>query len=463
MSRQIDRRTFLGLLGKGLAALSFPLLGCAGQIQEREPNIIIFMADDMGYGDISCYDGWIKTPNLERLAAEGMLFTDYHAGAPVCTPTRAALLTGRYQQRAGLPGVIYASRQRNRHQGLQLKEITFAEVARDVGYATAVFGKWHLGYQEQFNPTHQGFDEFRGYVSGNIDYFSHIDGIGVYDWWADSEKVREEGYSTHLINHHAVQFIEAHRDQPFCLYVAHEAPHYPYQGPHDDPIREEGRQIREDRNPEQVHRAYREMVEEEDRGMGQILETLDRLGLSQNTFLFFCSDNGALPYGSNGKLRGWKGSVWEGGHRVPAIARWPGHVKPGSTTDALTICLDVMPTILELTGGTLPKSHQLDGKSLLPVVLQNASRDDRWLFWGYDGQQGVRHGHWKLVRNVKDQVGAHPRLGVGLYNLADDIGEQQNLVEQYPDRAGQMLQALGDWEKDVLGNATLQSINNGTE
>ncbi len=446
-------------MGKGLAALSVPLLSCTAQEETQKPNIIIIMADDLGYGDISCYDGWIDTPNLDRLASEGMKFTDYHAGAPVCSPTRVGLLTGRYQQRAGLPSVIYASRQRNRHQGLKSEEVTFAEIARQAGYATGVYGKWHLGYQEKYNPVHQGFDEFRGYVSGNVDYFSHIDGIGVHDWWDENEKIHEEGYVTYLINEHAVQFIGDNQKNPFCLYVAHEAPHFPYQGPDDEPFRQEGRQIREEREPDQVKRAYREMVQAMDQGVGQILETLDRLNLSEDTFLFFCSDNGALSYGSNGDLRGWKGSLWEGGHRVPAIAWWPGRIPAGSTTDALTICLDVMPTIAALTGAEVPAGHSPDGESLLPVVLRNEPPEDRWLFWEYEGQQAVRYGDWKLLRDVEDRVGARKRLGIALYNLAEDPGETTNLAAKYPDRAQSMLQALGGWQEDVFTGATIQIMN----
>ncbi|MBD3276040.1 MAG: sulfatase-like hydrolase/transferase, partial [Candidatus Marinimicrobia bacterium] len=332
MSRKFNRREFLKTCTAGVAALAVPTISLNAASGTARPNIIIIMADDLGYGDLSTYGGWIETPALDRMAEEGMKFTDYHASAPVCSPTRTALLTGRYQQRAGIPGVVYAGRDNNRHQGLRLHELTFAEVAKEAGYATGVFGKWHVGYQEKFNPVHQGFDEFRGYVSGNVDYFSHIDGIGVHDWWDENEKIHEEGYVTHLINDHSVQFIRDHQDEPFCLYVAHEAPHFPFQGPDDEAIREEGNPGREDRDPERVKRAYTEMVQVMDDGIGQILDTLQELDLAENTFVFFCSDNGALSFGSNGDLRGWKGSLWEGGHRVPAIAWWPGKVEPGSTT-----------------------------------------------------------------------------------------------------------------------------------
>jgi arylsulfatase A-like enzyme len=256
-----------------------------------------------------------------------------------------------------------------------------------------------------------------------------------------------------------VQFIRDHQNEPFCLYVAHEAPHFPFQGPDDEAIREEGNPGREDRDPERVKRAYTEMVQVMDDGIGQILDTLEELKLAENTFVFFCSDNGALSFGSNGNLRGWKGSLWEGGHRVPAIAWWPGKVQPGTTTDALTITMDVMPTIAELAGHTFPPEHEIDGRSLLPVLLHGEKYADRWLFWEYEEQQSARHGQWKLLRNVFDDVGGRPRLGVGLFNLAEDPSETTNLAEQYPERTKSMIAALGDWYQDVFEEMAIQPMN----
>ena len=280
-----------------------PAIGDRPAVPARpRPNIVVIMADDLGYGDLSSYDGWIETPALDALAAEGLRLTDFHSSGAVCSPTRAGLLTGRYQQRAGIPNVIYANPDWNRHHGLQPRETTIAERMQAEGYATGIVGKWHLGYRVETNPLRHGFDVFRGYVSGNVDYFSHVDGFGNHDWW-DGETNREEpGYVTHLINEHAVAFIEeqAATDAPFFLYVAHEAPHFPYQGPDDAAFRVVGERIPETREPEQVRRAYREMVEEMDTGIGAILDTLRRLGLAERTFVFFLSDNGATPAGSNG-------------------------------------------------------------------------------------------------------------------------------------------------------------------
>lgn len=418
--------------------------------EARPPNIIVIMADDLGYGDISTNGGWIQTPNLDQLASEGMRFTDFHSSGPVCSPTRAGLLTGRYQQRAGLESVIYAVPGRNRHHGLHTEEVTFAELLRDAGYKTAVFGKWHLGYLEKYNPVLHGFDEFRGYVSGNVDYISHVDGAGFFDWWDGDQKKEEEGYVTHLITEHAVRFIEENKDRPFLLYLPHEAPHYPYQGPNDPPIREVGKNNRENRDPARVKRAYREMVEEMDKGIGRVLETIRQLDLAENTFVFFLSDNGALEYGSNGDLRGYKGSLWEGGHRVPAIGWWPGHIRAGSTTNVTAISIDLMPTMLELANANAPEGHRLDGTSLLPALLWEQELSPRVLYWQYEGQATVRKGMWKLTDNVKGQE------GIALYNLADDPGETKNLAAVYPERVQELKSALEMWRADVEKGATIQ-------
>ena len=422
------------------------------------PNIVVIMADDLGYGDISPYGGWIETPALDAMAAEGLRFTDFHSSGAVCSPTRAGLLTGRYQQRAGIPNVIYANPAWNRHHGLQPRETTIAERIQAEGYATGIAGKWHLGYGLETNPLRHGFDVFHGYVSGNVDYFSHVDGFGNHDWW-DGETNREEpGYVTHLINDHAVAFIEerAGSDRPFFLYVAHEAPHFPYQGPDDAAFRVVGERIPETREPAQVRRAYREMVEEMDAGIGAILDTLRRLGLAERTFVFFLSDNGATPAGSNGPLRGFKASLWEGGHRVPALAWWPGAIAAGGTTGATMTSIDLAATVLDVADVLPPEERPLDGVSLLPHLLGGAAPEERPLFWAYQQarrtveQAAMRQGPWKLIVNGPDGP------EVGLYNLDDDPGETVNLAGDERERVAAMREALEDWRLEVEEDATVQ-------
>ncbi len=447
MNQRLTNLTRCLLMAVGLAAA----IMSAGSVAAEKPNLILIMADDLGYGDTSTYGGWIKTPHLDRLAAEGMKFTDFHASGNVCSPTRAGLLTGRYQQRAGVPGVINADPQIEAHwYGLHTQETTFAELIKAAGYRTAMFGKWHLGYTKNFNPMHHGFDTFRGYVSGNIDYQSHYDRMGIYDWWDGLQHAHEDGYVTHLITKHAVRFIEENRDGPFCLYIAHEAVHSPMQGPNDpaqrgpDVVRGRSKERSDDADP---RRAYREMVEEMDKGIGEVVGTVRRLGLAENTFVFFLSDNGATPRGSNAPLRGFKGSNWEGGHREPAVAWWPGKIKPGSVCDDLAISLDLMPTMLALAGAKPSKERPLDGVNLAPVLFEGKSLGNRQLFWN---GKAMRDGPWKLI------IAGRGQEGIGLYNLDDDIGEQNNLAERQPDRVKAMLAKIEAWKADVANGATPQ-------
>ena len=439
------------MLNRAFLYIGLCLAGVVGTVTEADaakPNFVVIMADDLGYGDISPFDGWIKTPHLEALAASGMTFSDFHSSGNVCSPTRAGLMTGRYQQRANIPGVVYADPTRDVHyHGLQAQEVTFAEVLGEAGYATAIFGKWHLGYYPKYNPVHQGFDLFRGYVSGNVDFFSHVDQAGTYDWWHQDKQVEEEGYVTHLITKHAVKFLEDNQDRPFCLYLPHEAPHYPYQGPNDPPLRSVGGKFDNQGERKDIKAAYSEMVVEMDNSVGEIVATLKRLGLDKNTLVLFFSDNGANKNGSNGPLRGAKGSNWEGGHRVPCIASWPGNVAPGSRTDQLSISLDVMPTLLDAAGVSASRERPLDGKSLLPVLCDGKSLGQRQLVWN---GKAIRDGQWKLIVNGKGSK------GVGLYDLSKDIGEQRNLTKQHPDRTEKLLAALKEWQADVADGATPQ-------
>lgn len=445
--------------------LTVGLLGAADR-----PNLIVIMVDDMGYGDAACYGGTrFPTPNLDRLAKEGMKFTDFHSSGPVCSPTRAGLLTGRYQQRAGVAGVVYAAFNKNRHHGLQMKELTFAEALRAAGYRTGMFGKWHLGYEEQYNPIHQGFDRYVGYVSGNVDFHRHIDGAGIFDWWHQNVKTREEGYTTHLITKHAVEFIKANKAKPFCLYIAHEAPHDPYQGPNDPPVRNEGdkKLIYNHREPAHAARAYREMMIEMDKGVGEVLDTLEQLGLAENTFVMFFSDNGPTGPGSCAGLYGMKGTLWEGGHRVPALAWWPGRIMPGTSTDQLAISLDVMPTLLEIA--SVQTAGNLDGKSLAPILFKQAKPKSRKLFWQYGKAKAMRDGTWKLVINggkPGKRGAAYPNIDwdrpqdgretLALFDLGKSRNEIRNLAEKLPKRVAAMQQAIAAWEEDVNEGATIQ-------
>jgi len=445
---KMNRREFVKLVAAGAATLvDFGQAGASSRTAGR-PNIILIMADDLGYGDVGCYGSTrIKTPNIDALAQGGMKFTDYHSNCPVCSPTRAALLTGRYQQRSGIEGVVYAKGPA-RQTGLALEETTFAEVLKNHGYATALFGKWHLGYNVEFNPARQGFDEFRGYVSGNVDFHSHIDGAGFDDWWKNLEKIPEEGYVTDLITKHGVDFIERHKDEPFCLYMPHESPHSPYQGRNDPPVRLPGGKKSKGLKGQEIARAYREMVEVMDEGIGRIVDTVKRLGLERQTFIFFCSDNGATKNGSNGALAGYKGSLWEGGHRVPAVACWPGRIKAGTTTDHTVLGMDLFATMVSIAGAKLPTGLKLDGVDLFGMLTENKKLPERTLYWRYRKEKAVREGPWKLlVRDGKSM----------LFDLDEDLGEKNDLARTERRVLKRLEEELAVWDREVSAGVELRA------
>ena len=347
-----------------LLTLVFPKLATAVAAKKKadQPNIIVIMADDLGYGDTSVYDGWGKTPHLERMAAEGVTFTDFHTNSSVCSPTRAGFLTGRYQQRVGIVDVVA------RHldtPGLAPSELTIPRLMKQGGYRTALFGKWHLGRDRKFNPIHHGFDEFRGYLDGYVDYHVHNN-----TWHNGLQKEDQPGYSTHVITRNAVQFIQKNTTQPFFLFVAHEAVHLPFQTPDDTPENRKPIPKSERWSRERIRPKYKIMLEEMDKGVGEILDVVNRTGMAERTFVFFLSDNGAIGAGSNKPFRGGKFSHYEGGHRVPAIAWWPGRIKPGSKTDKLVMGMDLLPTCMELAGIDIPAERRLDGVSIRGLLLE---------------------------------------------------------------------------------------------
>lgn len=411
----------------------------------KKPNIILILADDLGYGDVGCYGGThINTPHLDAMAQNGMRFTDFHSNGAVCSPTRAALLTGRYQQRAGIDSVISAAN--HRHVGLDTSETTFANVLKEAGYATALFGKWHLGYAPEYNPLQQGFDTFRGFVSGNIDYFSHIDQAGHEDWWQDVVLNNEEGYTTDLVTHHGLQFIEANKDQPFCLYLAHECPHYPYQGPNDKGFRTVGNPHPNHGPRQDTDVAYAEMMEAMDQGIGEVIDKVKTCGLARDTLIFFCSDNGPAGPGSAGPLRGGKGTTWEGGHRIPAIAYWPGTIQAGSVTDQTALTMDLFPTFASLANTTINRA--LDGMDLSSLLKGETNPESRTLFWRHGVRKAVRQGPWKWVNSTEDS---------GLFNLSEDLSEQTDLSQKLPDKTNEMRTLFDHWEKDVTSHGQMKT------
>ena len=408
-----------------------------GESTER-PNIILIMADDLGYGDVGCFGSErFETPNIDSIAEDGIRLTDFHSNGAVCSPTRAALLTGRYQQRTGITGVVTAAG--HRHTGLDLTETTFAEVLKSAGYKTGMFGKWHVGYQPEFNPVHQGFDEFVGYVSGNVDYHLHIDQTGREDWWKQDQLTPEEGYSTDLITEHGVRFIERNKDRPFLLYLAHEAPHYPFQGRQSPPRYVKGKGRNKDPVTPEV---YKEMIEVMDEGIGRIRDTVNKAGIREKTLIIFFSDNGPAAIGSAGPLRGKKGQIWEGGHRVPAAICWPGQINAGRVSDVTAMGADLLPTMVEAAGAELPQHVTIDGVSLLSHLLDTEPVEERALFWGTKRGLAIRQGDYKLIT---DSSFTKPTL----YNLKNDLGEKKDISAKEPEVVRDLLNALKKWHTEV--------------
>ena len=409
------------------------------------PNIIFVLADDLGYGDLGCYGAEdIQTPVLDRLAVEGIRFTDFYANGAVCSPTRIAFLTGRYQQRVGMDNALYYQEM---GRGLPATGKTIADALKSAGYTTGLSGKWHVGYDYERQPLQQGFDHFFGLLGGNHHYFQHMDRVGVPDLWLGNEPVERKGYTTTLITDDAVSFIEGNKGKPFFLYLSHAAPHFPWQGPDD-----EDKVVRpKTKSWQQGDRAtYKSMVECMDAGIGRVLETIERLGLREQTLVVFTSDNGGHTYSSNASLRGAKAEIWEGGTRVPCIACWPGSIPSGTTTDQVAITMDWTATFRRLAG--LERDAQgEDGIDLMPTLRGEFPERQRTLYWrrkhgpvrkGFEEARAVRRGRWKLV----EQTTQSEQL---LFDLQEDSSESKNVIADHQELARALHEMLVGWEKSV--------------
>ena len=343
---------------QGLGALPLASLGSAAA--SRKPNVVFILADDLGYGDFSCYGSTtIKTPNIDRIGSQGIKFSQFYANAPECTPTRSALMSGQYQQRFGglecAIGIGDVGRydeaiwlQKRGELGLPPSAVTMPRILKDQGYDTAIIGKWHMGYLPKFSPNRHGFDEFYGILGGNADYFTHTEESELPCFYHNDKPIQEAGYMTDLLTRHAVEWLRGRSKNPFFLYLPYTAPHLPMQGPED------GGKPADNKSRDR----YRAMIERMDKGVGEVLAQLDRMGAADNTLVIFMSDNGAIPVGSNTPLRGFKSSVWEGGIRMPAMARLPGVIKPGSTTTQVGLGMDWLPTILATAGLRAPAREE---------------------------------------------------------------------------------------------------------
>ena len=408
------------------------------------PNVVLIVTDDVGYGDFGSYGAPdIKTPNIDTLARDGTKLTDFYA-SPQCTPTRAALITGRYQQRYRLERALQSPSKAG-DEGLPATGRSLPQLLKANGYATGLIGKWHLGYKPEFSPNAHGFDEFFGFKGGYIDYYQHTNSEGDADLYENATPVRATGYMTDLITDRAVSFLQRHSRAPFFLEVTYNAAHWPFQVPdHPSVARNHGQFLAPTEEEPGTRADYVQIVERADQGVGQILRTLDQLGLSSNTLVIFTNDNGGEWLSRNAPLFHRKDTLWEGGIRVPAMLRWPGHLPAGQVSSQVGIFMDLTATILSATKTTVPPDTRLEGIDLLPILEGRATAIARTLFFRIaviDRQQrAVRQGEWKLLLDGDDTL---------LFNLPQDIGERNDVAKEHPEVARRLLPLLRQWEADV--------------
>lgn len=475
----LNRRDFLKILG--ISTAFFNMNSClknSEPIQDR-PNIVIIFTDDQGYADVGCYGAkGFKTPNLDKLAKNGMKFTSFYVTQAVCSASRAGLLTGCYPNRIGIRGALGP----HSKVGIHADEMTVAEMLKTKGYATGIFGKWHLGHHQKFLPLQHGFDEYLGLPYSNDMWPVDYDGNPVQKGHksnypplplihnnqkaAEISTLEDQSALTTRYTKKAVEFIEKNKNKPFFLYVPHSMPHVPLGV--SDRFRGKSEQG-----------LYGDVIMEIDWSVGQIMKALEKNKLKNNTLVIFTSDNGPwMNYGnhagSTGPLREGKGTSWEGGVRVPCIMHWPDQISPGSVCHKIASTLDILPTLAEITGARLPE-NKIDGVSIHPLIqgIKDANPRDHFFYYytheyGYQ-LQCVRQGKWKLhfphsyrsYKGVKKGHNGHPgpyahgKTGIELYDLEKDVGEQNNVASDFPEIV-QRLKALGNKAREELGDMKIQ-------
>jgi arylsulfatase A-like enzyme len=409
------------------------------------PNFVFILADDLGYADLGCYGGRTPcSPVLDRMAAEGLRFTDGYSNSPVCSPTRFALMTGRFQYRLrGGNDEPIASRHRGHPElGLPPGHPTLPSLLRAAGYATALAGKWHLGFLPHFGPLRSGYQEFFGPMSGGVDYFTHRDSAGQHDLFEGEAESRAVGYLTDLITERAVACVERRRgrDEPFLLSVHYTAPHWPWETREDEALARTLERISHTDGGSVA--TYQAMIRHMDEGIGRILDALARTGQAADTLVVFTSDNGGERFSDTWPLVGKKMDLLEGGIRVPYIVRWPGHVAAGRTTAQQAITMDWVATFLGAAGVAPHPDYPLDGMSLLPVLKDPEAVVERELFWRmkFRNQKAMRAGDWKYLSLDGDEF---------LFDLSKDQRERANRARREPERLAAMRARYGAWEATV--------------
>ncbi len=466
------RRVCLPTLGMLLMTLVPPIPQTHGAL----PNILLIVSDDQGFHDLGCYGGTeIKTPNMDRLAREGVRLTNFYVTWPACTPSRGSLLTGRYPQRNGIYDMIrneapdYGKKYTpeeyavtfERIGGMDTREVLLPAMLKRAGYVCGIFGKWDLGMQRRFLPRARGFDEFYGFTNTGIDYFTH-ERYGVPSMYRNDHPTKKDKgtYCTYLFQREAVRFLREHYAQPFFLYVPFNAPHSASnldpkirgapQGPERykamyPELQAKAGYVQRTRygKPAQVPNhalqrlEYAASITCMDDAIGQLLDLLDQYHLSGNTLVIFFSDNGGGVGSDNRPLRGHKAMMFEGGIRVPCIVRYPGHIPPNTTSDAFLTALEIVPTVLNLAGLKPPAGVVLDGYDMLPVLARGEPSPRTEMFWQRRGDKAARVGHWKWVDSAR---------GSGLFDLSKDVGETHDLSAECPDKLHELKKRFEHWQ-----------------
>ena len=439
------RREFLKTMGFAAASAGtlsvLPARGATSRPKRgkrKQPNIIVIISDDMGYVDIGCHGCKdIKTPGIDSIARNGIRFTNGYVSCPVCSPTRAGLATGRYQQRFGHeyntgppPGGL------EENVGLPLTEVTIANVLKSAGYITGAVGKWHLGMAPHFHPLKRGYDEFFGFLHGGHSYIEPS--LGTFNpILRGTEPVDEKGYLTDAYSREAVAFVERHQKEPFFLYLAYNAVHTPMQAP--ERYKDSFKHIIDSKR-----RVYAGMLTAMDEGIGKLLAKLRDLDMEKNTLLFFINDNGGPTANSsnNGPLRATKGTMYEGGIRVPFMVQWPGRLKGGQVYEHPVIALDILPTAAAAARAELPKDRKIDGVNLLPYLSgKKKAPPHEVLFWRAGQNHALRKGNWKLVQ-MGDEI--------GLFDLSGDIGESKDLKGERPEVLKELEKEFEKWNSQMI-------------
>lgn len=455
-NRKVSRRKFLGLSAYGLAGIGvsaalFSTFSCDRKgsklTNNNLPNILILVADDAGWHDVGYHGSEIKTPNIDKLAREGVALDQFYV-CPTCSPTRASLLTGRPPSRFGILGPIAGKSS----LALPQNTVTLAELLRQQGYTTGITGKWHLGLRPEVGPQQYGFEFSYGYLHGQIDQYTHHYKNGDQSWHRNGEFIEETGHATDLITHEAIRFIREFREKakPFFLYVPFSVPHYPLQEPDEWVIGYK------DSIDNDSRRAYAASMTHMDDAIGRLVSTLVEESLEKQTLVIFFSDNGGQKswrptfeynlehgpndqLGNNQPLRGWKGELYEGGVRVPAVLNWPGTLKPRRASEVISVS-DILPTLATLVGATISSDMNLEGINIWPAIADNSAVSERILYWRTNKQLALRKGDWKLIHHGKSLEEGKDEL----FHLAQDPYEQKDLAAENTTKLSDLREELAN-------------------